>query len=179
RKIGEAFKDERMIKLARSLASAASKKIEQCYDKKRKVYTQAIGTDNLDASNLQLILMNYLNPDSEKAKDHLIAMERELKSKEGLFYRYLHQDDFGAPETTFLICAFWYVESLTSVGRIDEAIESFENLVQFGNHLGLLSEDVEAKTGSMWGNFPQAYSHVGLVNAAYRISRKLDRPNFI
>ena len=179
RKIGEAFNDPKMVRLARKLASAASKKIEQCYDKKRKVYTQAIGTHNLDASNLQLILMNYLKPETKKAKDHLIAMERELKSKEGLFYRYLHQDDFGAPETTFLICAFWHVEALTSVGRIDEAIQSFENLLKFGNHLGLLSEDVEAKTGSMWGNFPQAYSHVGLVNAAYRISRKLDRPNFI
>ena len=178
-KIGSAFGDEKIVKLAERLAKAASEKIEACFDADRKVYTQAIGSQNLDASNLQLILMNYLDPTSDKAADHLKAMERELKSNEGLFYRYLHQDDFGAPETTFLICAFWHVEALTSVGRVDEAIEAFEKLLKFGNHLGLLSEDVEASTGSMWGNFPQAYSHVGLVNAAYRISRKLDLPNFI
>ncbi len=178
-KIGKAFNDEKLVKRATRLAKQASEKIEACYDPRRKVYTQAIGSQNLDASNLQLILMNYLEPGSANAADHLKAMEHELKSKEGLFYRYLHQDDFGAPETTFLICAFWYVEALTSVGRIDEAIETFENLLKYSNHLGLLSEDVEAKSGSMWGNFPQAYSHVGLVNAAYRISRKLDRPNFI
>ncbi len=178
-KIGRMFNDEKIVKLADRLIRAASEKIEACYDPKRKVYTQAIGTPNLDASDLQLIMMNYLDHNSQKTRDHLTALEQDLKSAEGLFYRYRHKDDFGAPETTFLICAFWYVEALTCVGRMDEAIETFENLLRFGNHLGLLSEDVDAKSGSMWGNFPQAYSHVGLVNAAYRISRKLDRPNFL
>ncbi|MCG8384031.1 MAG: glycoside hydrolase family 15 protein [Cytophagales bacterium] len=179
KKIGMMFKDEKITKLADRLVKAASEKIEACYDPARKVYTQAIGTPNLDASDLQLIMMNYLDHGSQKTKDHLAALEKDLKSKEGLFYRYRHQDDFGAPETTFLICAFWYVEALTCVGRMDEAIQTFENLLGFSNHLGLLSEDVDAKSGSMWGNFPQAYSHVGLVNAAYRISRKLDQPNFL
>ena len=86
---------------------------------------------------------------------------------------------FGAPETTFLICAFWYVESLACVGRLDEAIKYFENLISFSNHVGLLSEDVNEKDGGMWGNFPQAYSHVGLLNAATRIANKLDRPSFL
>lgn len=179
KKIGLSFKNDAIVRLADKLIAQASEKIEACYDPKRQVYTQAIGSSNLDASNLQLILMNYLDPTSEKARKHLEAMEEELKSKEGLFYRYKHKDDFGAPETTFLICAFWYVEALTSVGRTEEAITTFENLTKYGNHLGLLSEDVDAATGSMWGNFPQAYSHVGLVNAAYRISKKLGRPNFL
>ena len=65
------------------------------------------------------------------------------------------------------------------VGRIEEAIREFEHLASYANHLGLLSEDVDAKTGSQWGNFPQAYSHVGLMNAAYRIAKKLDKPNFV
>ncbi len=179
KKIGESFGNNEIVRLADKLCAQASEKIEACFDPKRMVYTQAIGSSNLDASNLQLILMNYLDPSSEVASKHLAAMEKELRSKEGLFYRYKHKDDFGAPETTFLICAFWYVEALACVGRMDEAIESFENLLKYGNHLGLLSEDVDAANGSMWGNFPQAYSHVGLVNAAYRISRKLGRPNFL
>ena len=82
-------------------------------------------------------------------------MEKELKGRNGLFFRYKHEDDFGMPETTFLICAFWYVEALACVGRLDEAIEVFEELVQYGNHLGLLSEDVHETNGSQWGNFPR------------------------
>ncbi len=179
KKIGRMFGDKKIEKLADKLIKASSDKIEACFDKKRGVYTQAIGTSNLDASDLQLIMMNYLDGNSDVAKRHLEALEKDLKTKEGLFFRYKHKDDFGEPETTFLICAFWYVEALTCVGRMDEAIETFEQLLTYSNHLGLLSEDVDATNGSMWGNFPQAYSHVGLVNAAYRISKKLDTPNFL
>lgn len=177
--IAAVLKDEEMASKAGSLKLLAAEKIEACYDAERGVYTQAIGTKNLDASTLQLILMNYLDPSSDRAKDHLASLEKELKSSDGLFYRYRHQDDFGEPETTFLICAFWYVEALAAVGRIDDAVKEFESLVQYSNHLGLLSEDVHAETGSQWGNFPQTYSHVGLVNAAYRISKRLDRPDFL
>lgn len=179
KKIGKVFNNKEITDLAEKLIQSSSEKIEACFDPERGVYTQAIGTKNLDASDLQLIMMNYLDQNSEVAKKHLKALEKDLKTKEGLFYRYKHKDDFGEPETTFLICAFWYVEALTCVGRIDEAIETFEQLLTYSNHVGLLSEDVDAKNGSQWGNFPQAYSHVGLVNAAYRISKKRDKPNFL
>lgn len=171
--------DEELRKEAEGLQQKAIEKIEACYDAERKVYTQAIGVKSLDASTLQLIMMNYLDPNSQKARDHLAAVEAELKADNGLFYRYLHADDFGKPKTTFLITAFWYVEALACVGRLDEAISNFDQLMQFTNHLGLLSEDVDASDGSQWGNFPQAYSHVGLMNAAYRIAKKLDRPSFL
>ena len=171
--------DEQLLATARKLHDKAIEKIEACYDPKRKVYTQAIGTSNLDASTLQLILMHYLHPKSERARDHLAAVEAELKAEHGLFYRYLHTDDFGKPKTTFLITAFWYVEALACVGRVDEAIENFNHLMRFTNHLGLISEDVDSSDGSQWGNFPQAFSHVGLMNAAYRIAKKLDRPGFL
>ncbi|RZJ84363.1 MAG: glycoside hydrolase family 15 protein, partial [Chryseobacterium sp.] len=164
---------------AQVLIEKAAAHIEACYDPERKVYTNAVDSPHLDASTLQLIMMNYLDPNSQRAKDHLIALEKELKTEDGLFYRYLHADDFGKPKTTFLICAFWYVEALACVGRIDEAIKEFENIIKYCNHLLLFSEDVDAKTGSQWGNFPQAYSHVGLMNAAYRIAIKLDRPVFL
>jgi GH15 family glucan-1,4-alpha-glucosidase len=164
---------------AARLLSMAQARIEQCFETERGVYTNAIGSPHLDASTIQLITMGYLDPNSEKARHHLAELEKELKTPEGLFYRYRHPDDFGTPETTFLICSFWYVEALACVGRLDDAIAEFEQLVTYTNHLGLLSEDVDAKTGSQWGNFPQAYSHVGLVNAAYRIAKKMDKPQFV
>lgn len=177
--IAKELGDQEMAQKALRLREQAVEKLEACYDSDRGVYTQAIGTSNLDASTLQIILMNYLDPTSEKAHRHLKSLEKELKSDNGLFYRYRHRDDFGTPETTFLICAFWYVETLAAVGRVEDAVENFESLLAYSNHLGLLSEDVDAETGSQWGNFPQTYSHVGLVNAASRIAKKLDRPNFL
>lgn len=170
---------QELYEKALGLQKRASVKIEECFDEERGVYTQAKGVKHMDASNLQLILMNYLDPKSEKAKQHLKIMERELRTKEGLFYRYKHADDFGEPETTFLICGFWYAEALATVGRTEEAIEVFEKLCTYSNHLGLMSEDIAPQDGGMWGNFPQAYSHVGLVNAAYRIYRQKDIPSFL
>jgi len=178
-KMAKTIGNEDFEKRAEILIDKAAAHIEACYDPERKVYTNAVGSPHLDASTLQLIMMNYLDPASDRAKDHLIALEKELKTEDGLFYRYLHADDFGKPKTTFLICAFWYVEALACVGRTDEAIKEFENIIKYCNHLLLFSEDVDAKTGSQWGNFPQAYSHVGLMNAAYRIAIKLDRPIFL
>lgn len=178
-KIAKRLKDRTLEQKALKLRQAAVNKIEECYDPSRTVYTQAVGTKNLDASTLQLIMMNYLDGSTDKAKNHLKSLEKELKSEDGLFYRYLHMDDFGMPETTFLICAFWYVEALACVGRVDEAARTFENIMGYSNHLGLFSEDVDAANGSQWGNFPQAYSHVGLVNAAFRIATKLDNPDFL
>ncbi|OWP63141.1 glycosyl hydrolase [Hymenobacter amundsenii] len=179
RKMAQALGNADMEALANRLNEAATERIEQCFSEEREAYTNAIGSPHLDASTIQLIMMCYLDPASERAARHLVALEKELKTPEGLFYRYRHADDFGTPETTFLICSFWFVEALACVGRVQEAIDEFEQLLTYSNHLGLLSEDVDAKTGSQWGNFPQAYSHVGLVNAAYRIAKKLDRPNFV
>jgi GH15 family glucan-1,4-alpha-glucosidase len=178
-KMARTINNQELVDKAVNLKNRAAEHIESCYDPERKVYTNAAGSTYLDASTLQLINMNYLDPDSDRAKDHLIALENELKTPNGLFYRYLHADDFGKPKTTFLICAFWYVEALACVGRLDDAQKEFANLLQYSNHLKLFSEDVDEASGSMWGNFPQAYSHVGLMNAAYRIAMKLDRPIFL
>jgi GH15 family glucan-1,4-alpha-glucosidase len=166
-------------KRAELLKKQAAENIESCYNPKLKAYTAAKGSKHLDASTLQLIMMGYLKPHSKKAKEHLLALEKELKTENGLFYRYKHEDDFGKPKATFLICAFWYVEALATVGRLEDAIKEFEKVIKYSNHLLLLSEDVDEETGSQWGNFPQAYSHVGLMNAAYRIAIKLDKPIFL
>jgi GH15 family glucan-1,4-alpha-glucosidase len=178
-KIGIRLKNDTLYQKAIYLRDEAAKKIEACYLPDRKAYSQAIGTNHMDASTLQLITMGYFGKDIERANNHLKELEKELLAKDFLFYRYKHMDDFGVPETTFLICAFWYIEALACVNRLDEAIEGFETLTRYCNHLQLFSEDVDQKTGSQWGNFPQAYSHVGLMNAAFRIGKKLDRPNFL
>jgi len=178
-KIGIRLKSDEMYQKAIYLRDEAVKKIESCYLPDKKAYAQALGSTYMDASTLQLITMGYFGDDLERANDHLKALEDELLAKDFLFYRYKHMDDFGVPETTFLICAFWYIEALACVGRIDEAVEGFETLTKYCNHLQLFSEDVDQKTGSQWGNFPQAYSHVGLMNAAFRIGKKLDKPNFL
>jgi GH15 family glucan-1,4-alpha-glucosidase len=178
-KIGKRLKNEEMYQKAMYLKDEAVKKIEACYLPDRKAYAQAIGSNHMDASTLQLITMGYFGDDIERANNHLKELEKELLSKDYLFFRYKHMDDFGIPDTTFLICAFWYIEALACVNRLDEAVEGFETLTKYCNHLNLFSEDVDQATGSQWGNFPQAYSHVGLMNAAFRIGKKLDRPNFL
>lgn len=176
-KIGVIMNDMELISRALKLEKIAMDNIEKAYDPRRKVYTQAVGAEHLDASTLKMITMNYLNPNSDKAKDHLKALEELLRTEQGLFYRYVHQDDFGKPEATFLVCAFWYVDALACVGRVDDAIKTLDGILKYTNHLGIFSEDV-GLDGSQWGNFPQTYSHVGLINAAFRIYKKLDLPNF-
>lgn len=176
-KIGAVMNDDELVQRALKLEKIAVENIEKSYDPVRKVYTQAIGAEHLDASTLKMITMNYLDPTSEKARAHLKALERLLKTEQGLFYRYVHQDDFGKPEATFLVCAFWYVDALATVGRLDDAIKTLDNILKYRNHLGIFSEDV-GLDGSQWGNYPQTYSHVGLINAAFRIYKKLDAPNF-
>ena len=177
-KIGAIFGDQGLMRKALRLAEEADKLISRAYDPLRKLYTQAIGTVNLDASTLAMITMDYLDHKGERARDHIAALEKELLSDKGLFYRYKHYDDLGFPESTFLVCAFWYVDALACVGRVDDAMRNLDELLSFSNHLGIFSEDATAD-GSQWGNFPQTYSHVGLINAACRISRKLDKADFL
>lgn len=177
-RIGQIMTDGDLVVKAEKLAKAAAKRIEKSYDAAEKVYTQAAGVPNVDASTLKLITMSYLGADSDKARNHLANLEKSLRTHQGLFYRYVHPDDFGIPEATFLVCAFWYVDALATVGRIDDAVKTLDGILKYANHLGMFSEDV-GLDGSQWGNFPQTYSHVGLINAVFRIAKKLDKPNFM
>lgn len=179
RKIAKLNRHKNMEAFANQLIEKSAEMIERCYDEERGVYTQAIGSSHLDASSLQLIIMGYLDAKSEKAKKHVAALEKELKTTGGLFYRYKHVDDFGQPEATFLVCAFWYVEVLAKMDRVKEAVKVFNQLLKHGNHLGLLSETVDAKTGGQYGNFPQTYNHVALINAALMITQKMDKPIYL
>jgi GH15 family glucan-1,4-alpha-glucosidase len=100
----------------------------------------------------------------------LAAIESHLL-RGGLLMRYAEADDFGMPETAFLVCSFWYIDALTNVGRREEALALFQRILGLRNHVGLLSEDVVTETGELWGNFPQTYSHVGLIHSALKLSR--------
>src|SRR5262249_55624069 len=95
-------------------------------------------------------------------------------TRSGLMQRYTNLDDFGATTSAFTICTFWYAEALALAGKLDEAIEVFDRVLRYPNPLGLFSEDIEPEDGSLLGNFPQAYTHVGLIHAATTIGELLD-----
>jgi GH15 family glucan-1,4-alpha-glucosidase len=108
-------------------------------------------------------------------KDERVLRTLDIVSKRllrgGLLLRYDEADDFGMPETAFLVCTFWYIDALARAGRREEAHDLFVSVLKRRNHVGLLSEDVDVSTGELWGNFPQTYSHVGLIQSAMRLSR--------
>lgn len=136
-------------------------------------YTQNFGGDSPDAANLLLPAINFLSYRDEKLKKTVDSYERLLRAGRGV-YRYRTSDDFGVPRTTFTICSFWMADALWGVGRKAEARELFSSVIHHANHLGLLSEDMDPESGELWGNFPQTYSHVGLINTAMRISQSWD-----
>ena len=133
-------------------------------------FSASFQSDYLDASLLLLADIGFVQADDPRYVATVDAIGRELRHGDGVF-RYVAPDDFGAPETSFTICTFWYIDALASIGRMDEARELFERVLAHRNHLGLLSEDMAFDSGEGWGNFPQTYSHVGLIIAAMRLSR--------
>jgi len=136
----------------------------------RGIFTSSYGGEDLDATALLLPELGVVDPLDPRFLATLEAIERELKDGD-LLYRYRHHDDFGKPATAFTICAFWYVNALAAVGRRDEARALFERLLARRTRLGLLSEDIDPATGEWWGNYPQTYSLVGIINSALRLSR--------
>jgi len=176
-KIGRYINDTEIISKGKELGITASSYIEKCYNPSLGAYTQSVHGTALDSSSLQLITMKYLDPLSEKTRLHLAAHEKDLFQDENTFLRYL-KDDIGTASTSFVICGFWYAETLIAVGQIDKAYRIIENLICGSNHLSIFSEDI-TRNGSQWGNFPQTYSHVGLINSVCKLSQKLDNPLFL
>lgn len=142
----------------------------ESWNAERGTFVDAFDGDRLDASLLLLADLGFLSPDDPRFVGTVEAIGETLRHGDGL-YRYVTPDDFGAPETSFTVCTFWYIDALASIGHTEEARALFETLLSRRNHLGLLSEDLEFETGEAWGNFPQTYSHVGLIMAAMRLSR--------
>jgi GH15 family glucan-1,4-alpha-glucosidase len=126
--------------------------------------------DMVDASSLVLPAIGLLTSDDPRFHATLDTVGKKLM-RNGFLMRYVEADDLGKPTNAFLLCTFWYIDALASVGRRDEALELFNNLLARRNHVGLLSEDIDPRTGELWGNFPQTYSQVGLILSAMRLSR--------
>lgn len=123
----------------------------------------------LDASLLQMATLRLLPPDDARIHS-TVSVIREMLSQDGWLFRYRLDDGFGAPKVAFIICTFWLVEALAAIGKSDEAKAVMDHADATLSPLGLLSEDYEAANLRMWGNFPQAYSHVGLIHAAFAAS---------
>jgi len=133
-------------------------------------YTESFGGDDLDASALLLHHLDFVRCDDPRFLSTVRAIERALGRGRHLL-RYASPDDFGAPENAFNICTFWYIDALAVTGRREEARDVFESMLSCRNGLGLLSEDIDPVTHELWGNFPQTYSMVGIINSAMRLSR--------
>jgi GH15 family glucan-1,4-alpha-glucosidase len=142
------------------------------YNARLGMFTQTFGGDEADASALLLPALGLL-PATDPRFLSTLDRYRELLVRNGGVMRYVHDDDFGPPKGSFTICSFWWIEALALSGNLEEAIDTFHKVVRHANPLGLLSEDVDNATGRLLGNFPQAYTHVGLINAATTIGTLL------
>jgi len=143
--------------------------LREAWSEERQAFAESLGGRDLDASVLLMAEINFIDPKDPRFVATVDALERSLC--DGPYMRrYEAPDDFGKPETAFNICTFWRIDALARIGRVEEAREVFEAMLAARNHLGLLSEDTHPVTGEMWGNFPQTYSMVGLINCAMRLS---------
>jgi GH15 family glucan-1,4-alpha-glucosidase len=144
--------------------------LERAWNVELGSFVAAFGGNELDAGLLLMAQTGFLPVDDPRLLATVRACERELRYGNHL-YRYRRPDDFGAPETAFTACTFWLIDALARTGRKDEARLVFDDILARRNHLGLLSEGIHVETGELWGNFPQTYSMVGLINAAIALSR--------
>jgi GH15 family glucan-1,4-alpha-glucosidase len=144
--------------------------LERSWNEQRQAFTAAFGSDDLDASALLLPDLGLVDAKDPRFVATVAAIEKEL-IRNGHVMRYAAADDFGLPETAFLICRFWLIDAYALLGRKEEARELFCEALDFRNRYGLLSEDVHPVTGALWGNFPQTYSMAGLISSAMRLSR--------
>ncbi|RIV68361.1 glycoside hydrolase family 15 protein [Flagellimonas aequoris] len=134
-------------------------------------FVQSYGSRHLDASVLLMESYGFIHARDPKFVNTVKAIEEGL-SNDGLLYRYKNEDDFGLPSSSFTICTFWFINSLFKIGEEEKALEHFERLLGYSNHLGLFSEDIDFKTKRLLGNMPQAYSHLALIECAINFSRK-------
>jgi GH15 family glucan-1,4-alpha-glucosidase len=140
------------------------------WDEKMGSFVDADREGQLDASLLLLAELGFVRPDDPRYVATVDLIGRDLK-RNGYLMRYASEDDFGLPETSFTICSFWYAGALDLIGRRAEAREMFESLLARRNDAGLLSEDIDNQTLELWGNIPQTYSMVGLIDTAMRLSK--------
>jgi alpha,alpha-trehalase len=145
--------------------------LERGWSDSAGAFTQAFDTDDLDASNLMMAITGFLPGDDPRMRATIDAVADRLTDDRGLVYRYRSHDGLEGEEGTFLLCTFWLAHAQALAGEVDRATATMERAVAFANDVGLLAEEVDPSTGELLGNFPQAFSHIGLINAAWAISR--------
>ena len=145
--------------------------LEQGWSEQAGAFSQSFGSDELDASALTIPLVGFLPPDDPRVRSTIDAVAERLTDPRGLVYRYLAPDGLAGEEGTFLLCTFWLSHALALAGDTGRARETFERAVAHANDVLLLAEEVHPDTGELLGNFPQAFSHIGRVNAAWAIAQ--------
>jgi GH15 family glucan-1,4-alpha-glucosidase len=148
---------------------------EHGWNDRAGAFTQAFGSEDLDASSLMLAITGFLPGDDPRMKATVDAIAARLTDERGLVYRYLAHDGLAGQEGTFLLCTFWLAHAQALAGELDQATATFERAIAAINDVGLLAEEVDPGSGEMIGNFPQAFSHIGLVNAAWAIDQARER----
>lgn len=143
--------------------------IKKAWNKKVGAFTQSYESEDLDASTLLMEPYGFIDASDPKYISTVKETQKQL-SRNGLMYRYKNRDDFGQPSSAFTICTFWLINSLYKIGAKDEAEKLFNQILSYSNHLGLFSEDIDFVTKRLLGNFPQAYSHLALIETAINIA---------
>ena len=147
--------------------------LQRGYNAEVGIFTQGLDGANPDAANLLLPALGIIDAHDPRFVSTVDAYQQLLVER-GLMLRYRNPDDFGETTSAFTICSFWWAEALALMGRLDEAIELFHHLMTYASPVGLFSEDVDPANGALLGNFPQAYTHVGLIHAAMTIGELLE-----
>ena len=154
----------------RRAATIRDKILKEAWSDKRGAFVESFGGSTLDASVLLMTEVGFIDPSDRRYVSTVAALEATL-GRGPFMMRYEEADDFGVPETTFNVCSFWRVDALAKIGQRERAREIFEELLTFRNPLGLMSEDTAYDDRALWGNFPQTYSMVGIINGAVRLSK--------
>ena len=171
-KVAKIFRKNRKIEKWLKLEEEIRRDIhENAWNSDVKAFVQAYGSKHLDASVLLMETYGFIEAKDPKFISTVKAIEKEL-SNDGLLYRYKNEDDFGLPSSSFTICTFWFINSLFKIGEEEKSQKLFDQLLGYSNHLGLFSEDLDFKTKRLLGNFPQAYSHLALIDCAVNFSNK-------
>lgn len=173
-KVAQLIKRHEYIEKWSKLRETISKDIlKKGWNDEVQAFTQAYGSKDLDASTLLMEAYGFIEASDPRYISTVKATQKEL-GRNGLMYRYKNRDDFGLPTSSFTICTFWLIQALNKIGERNQARELFDQLLTYSNHLGLFSEDIDFESKRLLGNFPQAYSHLALIETAMLFSKDIE-----
>jgi GH15 family glucan-1,4-alpha-glucosidase len=146
--------------------------MDNAWNEEKQSFMQSYNSEHLDASVLLMEYYGFIEAKNPKYVKTVKAIEKELMY-EDLLFRYKNEDDFGTPSSSFTVCTFWFINSLYKIGEHEKSKMLFDKLLSYSNHLGLFSEDIDFKTKRLLGNFPQAYSHLALIDNAMNFNAEV------